>query len=142
VQVERQSFRAREEDLGTLLTAAAATAERLGLAREVRLKLALVLEELFLNTVHYGVHETTDPHVYLSLYATPQSVRLIYEDEGIPYNPLTTVDRAVLHEGGAQRRVGGLGVLLVEGLAATSRYARVGDCNRIELSFAAGQPVP
>lgn len=140
VRVERQSFRAVEEELAPLLAEVARNAERFGLTPELRLRLEMVLEELFLNTVHYGVDDAPDSLVYLSLYRTPDGVLLIYEDHGRAYDPFEAADRAVLAERADERRVGGLGVLLVQGLAQHSRYERVGERNRIELSFAMSQP--
>lgn len=142
MQVERLAFRANEEELGTLLVQVTACAKRLRLDPNLTLKLELILEELFLNTVRYGMRETANSDVYFTLHLTPETVWLIYEDYGLAYDPFATIDRSVLDEPMDSRRVGGLGILLVEGLAQTSRYARVGDCNRIELSFAARQPMP
>ena len=136
MQIERLAFRANEDELGELLAQIAAHAKRLGLKPALTLKLELILEELFLNTVRYGTRGIVDSYVYLSLHASSETVRLIYEDYGLAYDPFAATDRSVLEETQATRRVGGLGVVLVEGLAQALRYARVGDCNRIELSFA------
>jgi len=135
VRILRQSFRAVEEEVTVLLSEVSAAATRFGLGRELRLKLELVLEELFLNTVHYGVDGLADAQVFLSLEPMPDGVRLVYEDDGHPYDPFTAADRTVLDERAADRRVGGLGILLIEGLTRSSRYERVNGCNRIELSF-------
>ena len=142
MQFEQQAFRASEQELGTLLAQVAALANQLGLATSLTFTLELILEELFLNTVHYGIRDTVDSHVYLSVHATSEAVRLIYEDYGIAYDPFTAVDRSVLDEEKDARRVGGLGILLVEGLATTAHYTRIDDHNRIELSFALGSPRP
>lgn len=142
MQVERLAFCANEEELGTLLVQVTASAKRLGLDRDLTLKLELIMEELFLNSVRYGTRGAAGSDIYFSLHATPETVRLIYEDCGLAYDPFAAVDRSVLNEPIERRRVGGLGILLVEGLAQTSRYARVGDCNRLEFSFAVKPPMP
>ncbi|MBI2801550.1 MAG: ATP-binding protein [Gammaproteobacteria bacterium] len=123
-------------ELGKVLDALAARAEALSLPAPLIAKLNLVVEELFLNTMHHGEFDTPFREVEISLERLAASVRLTYEDSGQPYDPFAGVDRRVLTESSAGRRVGGLGVLLVEGLADTACYERLPHRNRIELTFA------
>lgn len=116
-----------------MLAAVATRAQALGIERAIDLKLQLILEELFLNTVHYG--GDAHGHVHVTLTLDARELRLVYEDGGVPHDPFAAVDRGVLEETADARRVGGLGVLLVEGLASRRHYQRVGDHNRIELAF-------
>jgi anti-sigma regulatory factor (Ser/Thr protein kinase) len=137
---ERQVYRANERELSPLLARVAEHAREMKLSSDLAHKLALILEELFLNTVHHGGGATGEPLVYLSIETTAETVQVVYEDNGTAYDPFATLDRTVLLEVADTRRIGGLGVLLVEGLASSARYARQGDCNRIELSFARAPP--
>ncbi|MGD9600430.1 MAG: ATP-binding protein [Gammaproteobacteria bacterium] len=135
VHLERFSLSADEAALPGLLDTIARIVEQWGLAPELGFRLATVLEELFLNTVHHGIGDRGDARVHLSLSRAAGDLAVVYEDDGIPYDPFRAADRRVLDEPADGRRVGGLGVLLVEGLAARARYDRVGNTNRIELSF-------
>ncbi len=99
-----------------------------GLAREGCLRLNLVLEELFINTVNHGHRGECDAPVWVVLEAQPDAVRLTYEDTAPPFNPF-----AYKVEIG---KVGGLGVLLTRELAAARDYAYLFGRNRIRLSLA------
>jgi serine/threonine-protein kinase RsbW len=130
---------AHEAALPTLLAAIEAGALNLRIDAVVMMKVLLIIEELFLNTVKHGLGLGT---VRVVLEETPERVDLIYEDHGFAHDPFQEVDRTVLNEVGAERRVGGLGVLLIEGLATTARYRRDGETNRIELTFARARSTP
>ena len=99
------------------------------------LKIEIVLEELFLNSAHYGAVAATSPTARVKLLTEAGAVTLIYEDNGQPYDSFAAADRSVLTETGANRRVGGLGVILVDGLASTAEYSRHREWNRIVLTF-------
>ena len=100
--------------------------------REKCLRLNVVLEELFVNTVTHGHREETDAPVWITLeskaHAAP-GVQVTYEDTAPAFNPL-----AYRVEMG---KIGGLGVLLTRELADTRDYAYVFRRNRIRLSLAA-----
>lgn len=100
---------------------------RVALAREGCLRLNLVLEELFTNTVRHGHRGDTDAPVWITLEATPQSVQLTYEDTGAAFNPLG--HRVQMG------KVGGLGVLLARELSASGDYAYLFGRNRIRLAL-------
>ena len=99
-----------------------------GLERERCLRLNLVLEELFVNTVNHGHRGECDAPVWVMLDAQPDAVRLTYEDTAPPFNPF-----AHKVEMG---KVGGLGVLLTRELAAERDYTYLFGRNRIRLSLA------
>src|SRR5437879_4844544 len=86
---------------GTSLSACCADSQ---LERERCLRLNLVLEELFINTVNHGHRGDCDAPIWILLDAQPQAVQLTYEDTAPPFNPF-----AYRVEMG---KVGGLGVLL------------------------------
>ena len=129
-------FLAGADELDKVLAALAALAATLALPALLIDKLNLIVEELFLNTVQHGDVDGDFHSVAISLERLPGSVQLTYEDSGQPYDPFALVDRRVLTETGAARRVGGLGMLLIEGLANTAHYERLPQRNRIELTFA------
>lgn len=103
------------------------------IARNDTLRIALVAEELFTNSVKHGYGGDSARQVWLTLQPDSGACRMIYEDAAPPYDPFT--DRAepdpdVPLEA---RRVGGLGVLLVSRFSRGHEYTRVGDRNRISL---------
>jgi serine/threonine-protein kinase RsbW len=98
------------------------------LPRERCLRLNLVLEELFINTVNHGHRGDCDAPIWIMLNAQPEAVQVTYEDTAPAFNPL------VHHvEIG---KIGGLGVLLTRELAAARDYTYLFGRNRIRLSLA------
>jgi len=99
-----------------------------GIERDHCLRLNLVLEELFINTVNHGHRGDSDAPIWIVLDAQPESVQVTYEDTAPPFNPF-----AHQVEIG---KIGGLGVLLTRELAAAREYAYLFGRNRIRLSLA------
>jgi anti-sigma regulatory factor (Ser/Thr protein kinase) len=117
--------------LGALAEGAAHDA---GLTRNDALRLRLVLEELFTNTVHHGHGGDSDHLVDVILDVTPGQVRLTYEDTAAEFDPRT----APAPLPAESPLVGQLGLALVLGLTRDLSYERVGGRNRIVLSLRTG----
>jgi anti-sigma regulatory factor (Ser/Thr protein kinase) len=100
-----------------------------GLARERCLRLNLVLEELFVNTVRHGHRGDCEAPVWITLDAQPEAVQVIYEDIAPAFNPYAHLPEK------NPGKIGGLGVLLTRELAATRDYAYLFGRNRIRLSL-------
>jgi len=104
------------------------------IGREHCLRLNLVVEELFTNTVRHGHRGDSDSPVWLSVDAGPAVVHVVYEDIAPPFNPYALLasapDTTV-----SLRRVGGLGVLLTRELASSRDYAYLFGRNRIRLTL-------
>jgi serine/threonine-protein kinase RsbW len=109
-----------------------------GIAREDRLRLTLIVEELFTNSVVHGHGGGADAPIQVSLSCDGNEVALTYEDSAPPFDPLGAAAGERLASAGAleARPVGGLGVLLVGQLARESRYAYEGGRNRLSLRLA------
>jgi anti-sigma regulatory factor (Ser/Thr protein kinase) len=110
-----------------------------GLKREECLKLLLIVEELFTNTVMHGYGEDSDAPVWIALEPAAKGLVLSYEDEAPPHDPLssfTPMKTSVMVD---EQPVGGLGVKLIRKLATDLSYRRERDRNCIRLTFA-GSP--
>jgi anti-sigma regulatory factor (Ser/Thr protein kinase) len=108
-----------------------------GLGRDTCLRVTLLVEELFTNTVVHGHGADSDEPVLLDCQVTPGRIALTYEDTGPAHDPFA---RIVAPDDAAQvedRPVGGLGVLLVSAMAQQVEYRRAGDRNRISLVIGA-----
>lgn len=113
-----------------------------GFDRDTRLRLALLVEELFTNTVEHGHRGDSEEPVRLAFDAAPGRVALTYEDTAPAYDPFAVVDAPDAAAGVEERRVGGLGVILVAAMASDVEYRRVEGKNRISLVITAppGRP--
>ena len=108
-----------------------------GVAKQACLKLNLVVEELFLNTVKHGHRGGSDAPVWITLAAGDGAIRVTYEDQAPPFNPFAAATREMLEALAGTRREGGLGVMLAHGLTTETDYAYLFGRNRIRLALEA-----
>lgn len=92
----------------------------------------LIAEELLTNVVRVAHSEASDIQLSLACALTPSEIVLTVRDNGPPFDPLGLEDPK-LHVDLADRKIGGLGVLIVKRLADSCRYARIEDCNVLEI---------
>jgi serine/threonine-protein kinase RsbW len=126
-------FPARRDALPQIAAFLAEVCAAAALPRETCLRLTLLVEELFTNTVTHGHGGDSEAPVRLGCDVTAGHIALDYEDTGPPYDPFAAVTPPDLTERVEDRRVGGLGVLLISAMARQVEYRRVGDTNRISL---------
>jgi len=107
-----------------------------GLPRPACLRLNLVLEELFTNTVKHGHRGDCDAPVWIGLTRSDSAVQVVYEDKAPPFNPYARLPEDPPDTTLELRKIGGLGVLLTKELAASRDYAYLFGRNRIRLTLA------
>ena len=108
-----------------------------GLPRAAYLRLSLVLEELFTNTVRHGHRGDSDAPVWVAVSRGGDTLSVLYEDKAPPFNPYARLTEPVVDTTVSMRKIGGLGVLLTKELAASRDYAYLFGRNRIRLTLAA-----
>jgi len=122
--------RAALRDVDAFLAGVGAAA---GFPHEATLRLTLLVEELFTNTVVHGHGGDSDAPVRLECEVEAGRVALAYEDTGPAHDPFASVGRPDAAASVEERPVGGLGVLLVSAMAQQFEYRRAGDTNRVTL---------
>ncbi len=102
-----------------------------------RLRLALIAEELFTNTVLHGLGVDGDTCVRLALTAGPTQLVMVYEDTASPFDPLPRAAQALadLDAPVTERRAGGIGLVLITQMADHVSYARVAGWNRLNVAL-------
>jgi anti-sigma regulatory factor (Ser/Thr protein kinase) len=105
-----------------------------GADRGAVLRLVLVLEELFTNTVVHG-YGTGEGPVWVALASGDAGIEVTYEDAGPAFNPMADVPPPADPRSLDMVPLGGLGLALVRGLTTSARYARVDDRNRLTLTM-------
>lgn len=106
-----------------------------GIGREDCLKVLLIVEELFTNTVIHGYRGESESPVWIAFEPAEKGFTLRYEDAAPPHNPFgefRPTDTTVLI---AQQPVGGLGLKLIRSLVSNASYEREGERNCIRLTF-------
>ena len=110
---------------------------RHGIGTPDALRITLVVEELFTNTVEHGYHGDSDAPIRLSLAMDGEEISLLYEDRAPAFDPLSHLPAAAADPDATlgSRPVGGLGMLLVSELAHAALYAYEDGCNRLWLKL-------
>lgn len=128
-------FPARRDALSDVATFLGDVCAAGGLPREVCLRLTLLVEELFTNTIVHGHGGDSEAPVSLDCRVEPDRVRLTYEDSAPPHDPFADIRTPDDKTPAEERPVGGLGVFLVATMAEEAEYRRAGDRNRISLTM-------
>ena len=124
-------FPARRDAFDRVRSFIEETCARAEVRRRDCLRLTLLIEELFTNTVVHGHGQDCDAPVRLALTVAPPAIGVEYEDTARPHNPFLSVYTPSDAEGLDQRRVGGLGVTLIMAMAVDVGYANPGGRNQI-----------
>jgi len=102
-------------------------------------QIELITEEIFTNICSYAyaaedaeAKPAVEQTVTLTCQAQGDSLTLIFEDNGQPFDPLATAGPD-LDAPALDRPVGGLGIFLTRELADDIRYDRDGDQNRLTI---------
>lgn len=128
--VSHRSFLPQASELEAVLDFVNGQCSAWQIATDPQCKLLLICEELFINSAHHSVH-IADALITLTLCKTPDTVVLTLEDTGTAYNPFAHVDIALHERPIADRPIGRLGIVLIQGLAKHTEYQQTNGCNKI-----------
>ena len=131
------TVRARMEGLAEAIEFVEAFCSDRGVAESDGLRLSLVLEELFTNTVVHGHGGGSDAPVRIKLRVGGSHVELSYEDNAPPFDPLDHLAKSPLDPAAEvpDRPIGHLGIPLIVNMADRISYRREDGCNRIRLAL-------
>jgi anti-sigma regulatory factor (Ser/Thr protein kinase) len=96
----------------------------------------LIFEEIVANIMRHGAAGNRAPDVRVTLEPHPDSVCIIFEDDGVPFDPCANfaTDPPRSLEG---EKIGGFGLMLVRRAASSLEYLRTDDGhNRLRVSVA------
>jgi serine/threonine-protein kinase RsbW len=99
----------------------------------------LAVEEMVTNTIKYGYDDAAEHLISVRVSIHPDFVRIVFEDDGHPFDPTKypppNVEKLV-----NSNRAGGLGIELVRRVSAKMAYERAGPLNRITLHIRRLEP--
>jgi serine/threonine-protein kinase RsbW len=130
--VDSAEFAARQDAFPGLRSFLEEACHRAGVARPDCLRLVLIVEELFVNTVVHGHGGDSDAPVRLEVTVTPTAIAVCYEDTAPAFDPCAVSEPSEPGE----PKVGGLGVHLVRSMAQDLAYRRTDGCNQITFRIA------
>ena len=132
---EQKLFPARLTVLPDTAVFAQAFCNRHGIPHDDAMRLTLIIEELFTNTVQHGYRAECDEPISIALSLDGGSITVLYEDSAPRYDPLSRppgpppgIARPV-----DSRSIGGLGVYLISQLVERPSYVYEGGYNRLHL---------
>ena len=103
-----------------------------GIDALVKNQVNLILEELYTNTANYGFQGITNGEVTITLSLIDGQLEMVYQDNGIAFNPLEIEDPDLLL-GIEDRPIGGLGVFFVKAMTDQVEYSHVGEFNQLKM---------
>lgn len=103
-----------------------------GLPDDERVRLLLILEELFTNVVEHGYAPgSAAGRVSIALDLRDGRLTIDFVDDGRPFDPLALASPNLDLQ---DRPIGGLGVHIVRSLVDDASYRRAGRRNRLQLA--------
>ena len=130
MSIRAQRFPARMDAFPALAAFAETACRHAGLDGADVLRVRLLLEELFTNTIRHGHGGDSDRPIEVALEATPRKINIVYEDTAPTFDPLAS---PTANDSGAAA-AGRLGLVLVRGMAHDLMYERVEGRNRLRFS--------
>ena len=92
----------------------------------------LALEEWFINIVKYGYGDQSEHHIQIGVDFRNNILRLTIIDDGRPFNPLE-YPLPDLQKPLEERKIGGVGLHLIQNLMDTVNYNRQNETNILVL---------
>ena len=123
---------ARRGDLPAVQAALEGFLASQAVARPLRLRAALLVEEAFMNAVMHAVAGAADPVVRLRARLPPGELVLQLVDRGQPFEPQGAAAGGAAADP-AEGPLGGRGLLLMQRLAQHVERERLGEINRLTL---------
>lgn len=131
VMARRRRFPARMDAFPAVAAFVETACRDAGFSSRDVLRLRLIVEELFTNTVSHGHGGDSDQPVDIALEITAGRIGLTYEDTAPPFDPREPPSRDSVQE----RPVGQLGLVLVRSMARELAYERVEGRNRVRIAL-------
>jgi serine/threonine-protein kinase RsbW len=104
-----------------------------GLTRKNAFELNLVIDEVFTNIVSYGFNDKKEHRIKIDLGIINGELTIRVEDDGAPFDP-TAAPKTDLSCPIEDRKIGGIGLHLINQIMSRVIYKRVKDKNILVLS--------
>ena len=130
-------FPARQDGLARATDFVESWSLQQGVTPADALRLRLVVEELFSNTLTHGHGGNAAAQVQLRLAVDLRHIHLDYRDEAPAFDPLSSaVDPLAEPTGATGRAPGGLGLVIIRAMAHSASYNREAGHNVLRILLA------
>ena len=117
----------------TILETAAEEMISLGLPEEVREKMRLVLEEAFVNIIHYAYKDEKERPLEWQMTLEKGALKVVIKDWGVAFDPCSFQAKVAEETPLQERAVGGLGIFFIKKIVDDMSYRRIDNCNELTL---------
>lgn len=128
----RIEVRNRREALAPAMEAAEVWLEGWQAPPKVVYFVALAMEEIVTNCIHYGYGDEQEHTIVITLTVAEETLAVEIVDDGRPFDPLAAPEPDLSLQI-QDRKIGGLGIHLLRNLADHMGYERLDGTNRITL---------
>ena len=112
--MKQLKVKADTSELDKVLSFADAILEELGCSPKAQMQIDVAIEEIFVNIAHYAYPEGEgDAVISVGADTAAGGVQIVFEDEGIQYDPLQNEDPDITLSA-EDRPIGGLGIFMVK----------------------------
>ena len=112
--MEYLELQANDDTLYTVLDAIEAHLDENECPGNVKTKILIAVEEIYVNIAHYAYGGNEGKAVVqMDVFQDPRRCQVVFRDKGIPYNPLEKKDPE-LSLSAEEREIGGLGIYMVK----------------------------
>ena len=113
--VKEINIKADTQNLDNVLEFIESQLETLNCNSKVKMKIAVAVEEIFVNIANYAYinQESGYVRIIFNVLKNPDKISITFIDDGMQYNPLETKDPDITLPA-EERNIGGLGILLVK----------------------------
>lgn len=106
--------------------------EQNGCPMEISLRVCVAIEELFVNICYYAYPEETG-ELELVILPCENSVMLLLEDSGVPFDPRTRAEQTDIQAVAASEETGGFGLPIVRKVMDQLNYQYADGRNRLTM---------
>jgi anti-sigma regulatory factor (Ser/Thr protein kinase) len=124
---------AKPENLDDVIQFVTQETEAVDCPFKAQMQIEIAVEEIFVNIANYAyAPETGYATVCVDVTPDPASIKLVFIDEGVPYDPLAKDDPDITLSA-EERDIGGLGIFMAKKNMDEIYYERRDDQNILTL---------
>lgn len=124
---------AKEKNLYTVLSFINERLDEISCPEAVKSQLNIAAEEIFVNIAKYAYGgESGKAVIKFSFDENEKTVALVFEDNGMPYNPLEKPDPDITMSA-QERKIGGLGIFMVKKFTDSMEYTYENETNILKI---------
>ena len=125
-----KTYDAVMENLHDMMDFITEESQKVGFDENAIGKIQLAAEEALVNVIHYAYPEDQTGKIeVICTSEIDESLIIVIKDQGKAFDPFNDGEKVDIYAPEEQRRIGGLGIFIIEQVMTFSGYQRDGDTN-------------